>query len=388
MKHIRYIQMGWLMLLVALLLAVMITPAGATSSTTRHTAQGLDNTTSVDATIYITLGTLTPRFQDSINQQVPVAVNSAITSIVSKLPKQDQGWAQQMANTLIQPSATLTGLTTQQNGIVTSISISLYPGDPRPLNTSMLVSFRVIDSSTIQVTATPINGSPALASGPLATFQIPVGQLSSISTTPACGDAALGVKLQFPVALGHGQTAAQIQPSILNSFVSRDTPQRLNSVSGGHTTYSVAPSADTDSYIELPASSLASIGNSVGDLPINNSMTAKNIRIGVEGSNLVITSDVYDSFWGKIGTAVTTVAPTASSGNLAVHVLSTSIQVFGLFTIPYDRYNNQIEQTLNSKLNGALAGKFYVTQAAIGPNAHVPCAAGDSLVMTGQATLG
>src|SRR5436309_7698621 len=108
MKHIRYIQMGWLMLLVALLLAVMVTPAGATSSTAQHTAQRLDNTTSVDATIYITLGTLTPRFQDRINQQVPVAVSSAITSIVSKLPKQDQGWAQQMANTLIQPSATLT----------------------------------------------------------------------------------------------------------------------------------------------------------------------------------------------------------------------------------------------------------------------------------------
>jgi len=112
-------------------------------------------------------------------------------------------------------------------------------------------------------------------------------------------------------------------------------------------------------------------------------MTAKNIRIGVQGSNLVITSDIYDSFFGNIGTAVTTVAPTASNGSLAVHVLNTNLQLFGLFSFPYNSYNAQIEQTLNSKLNGALTGKFTVASAAIGPNAAVPCAAGDSLVLTG-----
>jgi len=108
----------------------------------------------------------------------------------------------------------------------------------------------------------------------------------------------------------------------------------------------------------------------------------------VQGSNLVINSDIYDSFWGKIGTATTTVAPTAAGGNLAVHVLSTTITILNLFTFPYDSYNQQIQQTLNSKLNGALAGKFTVTRAAIGPNAQLPCAAGNSLVLTGSASLG
>jgi hypothetical protein len=130
------------------------------------------------------------------------------------------------------------------------------------------------------------------------------------------------------------------------------------------------------------------MGNSVGDLPINSSMTAKNVNIGVQSSNLVINADVYDSFLGKIGTATTTAAPTAAGGSLAVHVLSTTITFLNIFTFPYDSYNAQIQQTLNSKLNRALAGKFTVTRAAIGPNAHVPCAAGDSLVLTGATNLG
>ncbi|HAG98626.1 MAG TPA: hypothetical protein DCL75_07165, partial [Ktedonobacter sp.] len=74
--------------------------------------------------------------------------------------------------------------------------------------------------------------------------------------------------------------------------------------------------------------------------------------------------------------------------NLAVHVLSTSITVLNIFTFPYDSYNQQIQQTLNAKLNGALKGKFNVSQAAIGPNAHVPCAASSSLVLTGTTSLG
>ncbi len=85
---------------------------------------------------------------------------------------------------------------------------------------------------------------------------------------------------------------------------------------------------------------------------------------------------------------MTTVAPTAAGGNLAVHVLNTNLTILNIFTFPYNSYNQQIEKTLNTKLNGALAGKFYVSQAAIGPNAHVPCAANNSLLLTGTANLG
>ena len=49
-----------------------------------------------------------------------------------------------------------------------------------------------------------------------------------------------------------------------------------------------------------------------------------------------------------------------------------------------DQYNHQIQQTLNSKLGNAFAGKFYVAQAGIGPNGLLACAARDSLVLTGN----
>ena len=390
MKYARYIQAGWVMLLATLLLGLVVTPAGAASSTARQITQGSGNATSVGATIYLTRRTLAPLFQSGIEQQVPGAVSSAINNIVSGLPRQDQGWALQMANTLIQPSATLTGLTTQPGGLVTSLQVSLYPGDPQPINISMLVSLSVLNSSTVQVSARPLNGGPALVSGPLATFQVPIGQLNSINTTPGCGDSALALRLQFPVALGNAQTQLQgrvQQNTALSAYTSTSTDNRGQSQSNPGMLRST-PSTNTNAYIELPASSLASMGNSVGDLPITSNMMAKNANIGVQGSNLLISADVYDSFLGKIGTATTTVAPTAAGGSLAVHVLSTTITFLNIFTFPYDSYNAQIQQTLNSKLNRALAGKFTVTQAAIGPNTHVPCAAGDSLVLTGVASLG
>ena len=395
MKHIRYIQAGWTLLLLGLLISLIATPARAASTTTRYTAQSQANITSVNSTIYITNATLTPIFQSNLNAQVPGAVSSAISNIVGKLPKQDQGWALQMATTLLQPSASLTSLTTQSNGLATSIRMALYPGDPQPINANMLVTLRVINSSTIQVSATPINGSPALVNGPLTTFSIPIGQLNSITTTPPCGDASLAIKLQFPISLAQAQAVSQNQPTALSSFVngqngqysqhSQLQPTLHRSTS---TTTSVVPISSTNSYVELPASSLASIGNTISSLPVSGSMTAQNIQIGVQGSNMVINSDIYDSFWGKIGTATTTVAPTAVGGNLNVNVLNTTITVLNIFTFPYNTYNQQIQQTLNTKLNGALAGKFYVSQAAIGANPHVPCAASNSLVLTGTANLG
>src|SRR2546421_700925 len=139
MTRIRYLQVGWVMLLAVLLLGLVVTPAGARSKAMQHIAQLVDNTTSVNATIYITKGTLEPIFQSRIEQQVPVAVNGAISSIVSKLPQRDQGWARQMASTLIQPSASLTSLTTEQGGLATSLHVTLYPGDPQPIDANILV---------------------------------------------------------------------------------------------------------------------------------------------------------------------------------------------------------------------------------------------------------
>jgi hypothetical protein len=316
--------------------------------------------------------------------QVPSAFNSAINNMVSKLPPQDQSWALLMANTLLQPSVSLVSLSAQPKGLLATIQLSLYNGDPQPTTASMLISFSVLNSSTVQVTATPVNGSPALVSGPVASFQVPIGQLNSIATTPTCGASTLALHLLFPVSLGSTGSTMAIQgqkgtPALAAPMQPQRMGQREQAMKTG--------SANTNAYVEIPASSLAQMGSSIGSMPFGN-MTAQNIQISVQGQDLVITSDVYlnnSSF--QIGTAVTTMAPTASGGNLAVHVLSTTFNLFGIFSINENSYNQQIEQTINSKLNGALAGKFNVTAAGIGPTSQIPCVASDSLLLTGTTSL-
>ena len=73
----------------------------------------------------------------------------------------------------------------------------------------------------------------------------------------------------------------------------------------------------TNTYIEIPASSLSSIGSSIGSIPVSSSFTAQNIRVTVQGKNLDILSDIY---WSglNIGTADTTISPGASGGKLVL----------------------------------------------------------------------
>ncbi|HLJ33517.1 MAG TPA: hypothetical protein VKU38_07700 [Ktedonobacteraceae bacterium] len=381
-KYIRFLQVGWISLLLLLLLALMVTPVSANSTSVPGNTQQ-NPATSVAANIYITLGTLQPLFQSNINNMVPGAVNNAINGIVGSLPQKDRSWAQIMATTLFQPSATLTGLTKQSNGLVASLQLSLYQGDPHPINASLLTTFSVASASSISVTAKPVSGSPTLVNGPISTFQIPFGQLHSIQTTAACGDAALNVGLQFPISLAQGQTQTQTQPSGLNAPVSPMALQQRNLVEKNSD-----PATNQNSYVEIPATSIASIGNSIGSFPVNSSQTAKNIQVSVQGNQIVVTSDIYDSFWGHIGSAVTTMAPTTSNGNIAVKVLSTTFKLFGFISIPYDSYDQSIQQSLNTKLQGALAGKFNATHAQIGPNPQIPCAASNSLLLTGTVSLG
>ncbi len=360
-------QIGLALFLPIIALTLLVTPAYAAQQIGAHATRNLD-ATPIDATIYLTTGTLQPIFQDRINQQVPEAVNNAINTIVGNMPANDRTWAGQMAATLIQPSATLSSLTPQQNGLAASLRINLYPGDPHPINTTILVKFSIINSSTVQVTALPEKGSPTLVSGPLTTFQIPLGQLNAINPTPACGDAALAVNLQFPLSLGQSQ-------------------QSSTGTTGGLAIRAQnVPQAGTGAYIAIPATSLASLGSSIGTIPVSNSLTAQNINLTVQGSNLVITSDIYLGFL-QIASATTYVQPTAVNGNLSVNVLKTNLTFLQFFTFPNNSYNQQIKQILNAKLNGALSGKFNVTSAAIGVNNHIPCSSSNSLILTGTTTL-
>jgi hypothetical protein len=322
--------------------------------------------------VYLTTGSLASTFQNRIDQQVPNVVNTAIHNMVSTLPAKDQGWANVMATTLIQPSAVLVSLYPRQGGLVMTLHLSLYPGDPKAVTSSTLISFGVLNSSTVQVNATPLSGNPSLVNGPLTTFRMPLGSLNSIHSTPGCGSAALALNLQFPVALGHTYSPqVQYHTTNISTAVNKYLLER-----------------NTNSFIEVPAASLSSLSNGIGTMPVGNSFTAKNVRIVVQGRSIHILSAIY---WNglNIGTADTTSTPYAARGNLLLHVLSTNLSIFNLFTFPLNSYNQQIQQTLNSKLENVFAGKFYAVQAGIGLNGLLPCAASDSLVLAGTiSTLG
>lgn len=386
MKQKRWIPVIWIALLALLLAGVIIVPAraaGAASTTVHHSAQPGAAAVPLNSTIYLTTPALESLFQQNIAQQAPGAFNSATSAIVAKLPAKDRQWIQQMIAALIQPSASLTGLATLKSGLDASIQIALYNGDPQPINTSMLITFQVLNGSTAQVSAQPLNGGPTLASGPLSTFQIPFGQLQSIGTTPSCGSSALALHMQVPVSFGKAQASTSVQTetvAALNQHINQQQQPARQSAANN------VPASDSI-YVEIPASSLAQVGGSIGTMPVSGGLTAQNIQIGVQGNNLVINSDIYDSFFGFIGTAQTTMTPTASNGNLAVTVSSTTFTILGFITFPVNSYNQQIQQTLNSKLNSAFAGKFYATQARIGPNGSIPCAAGNSLLLSGSASL-
>ena len=380
MKHKTYLRVGWVVLPILLTIFVSILTILPAQAATRHT-HIKQATTPLGATIYLTNGTLAPIFQSRVNQQVPGVVSAAIASIVSKLPVADQGWASTIATTVIQPSVLLTSLVPTQGGLVASIRISLYTGDPQPINARLLIKFSVLDSSTVQVSVQPMPGSPSLINGPITTLHIPIGQLNSINATPGCGDSSLAVNLQVPVSLGGQTTPTQSGQTASNSVgVMRQQQvqqQTLSSTASGGTT-----------YVEISSASLAALGNSLGSFPIdNNNMSAQNIQVSVQGSSIIVTSDIILGSSFKLGTAVTTVQPTAIGGDLAVNVLSTTLTVLQVFTFPQDTYNAQIQHLLNAKLGTALSGKFSISYAAIGTNSHVPCTASDSLVLTGTTNL-
>ncbi len=383
MSYFKGYRVPWSVLLAILLALFVVMPVSASVRAIRSFQHArAASATTLNATFYLTTSTLQPMFQSRIDQQVPGAMNAAMAGVVNNLPPADRGWASQMADALIQPSATLTALTPQQGGLRANVRLSLYPGDPKPIKAATLVTFSVMNATTMRISARPLPGNPALVNGPLTTLHVPLGQLNGVSATPGCGDAALAINLNVPVALGQGATAA-IAPSS-SSFVAltkNDVQQRqlvqAQQSSAGTTT----------AYAEIPASSLSSLGQGIGSLPVATNLSARNIQLGVQGSQLVITSTIYLGTSLKLGTATTYVQPMASNGSLTVHVARTTLTIFSLFTFPYNTYNSQIEQTLNGKLNGALGGKFYATSAAIGSNPHVPCAAGDSLILTGSTSL-
>ncbi len=407
-NYTRYIKIGWVLILLLLLVGIFATP-GPSADASKLATQNKKDAVALNAKIYLTQSTLKPLFQDRINQQVPGAVSAAINSIVSKLPGANQIWAGQMAQALLQPSAVLTQLTPQHDGLNATIRLSLYPNDPKPTDMHMLIKFSVLDASTIQVSAQPINGSPALVNGPLTTIKVPIGQLNTINATPNCGDANLAIGLQVPVNLAQGETqplqdqgvaktSSQNESFSYVQYPAQNDPARSSSLQRSllttMTSFSFHKNSMQDnvisSYIEIPADSLMTLGNNVGTIQLNRSLSAQNIQLNVQGSQMVVTADIMGSFLGapiKLATATTNILPAAQGGKLVLNVQDTQVTV-AIVTFSQNSYNSQIQQLLNGKLGNALGGKFNVTAVSLGSNnTPVSCAASDSLMLTGTANL-
>src|SRR5260370_7885796 len=114
----------------------------------------------------------------------------------------------------------------------------------------MVIGFSVANASTVQVSAHPLNGSPALVNGPLTTFQIPVGQLNGINTTPLCGDSALAVKVHFPVTIGPLPTPPP--PQGLNNL-----PVQCHTPTDNPTNFTPLSPDTLAPYVAIPSSSLS-----------------------------------------------------------------------------------------------------------------------------------
>jgi hypothetical protein len=354
-------QSGRILLLVSVLLVPFLLIASAVRAQERTQQFVNDDSTQLAAMIYLTTSTLRPMFEDNLKQQVPTAFEQTINNMVGKLPDSDQDWARQMAQTLLQPSTSLTEFKPQDDGVLTSVRLKLYPNDPKPIDSSMLIKFSKQDDSTIQVSAQAIPNKPALMKGNLTTFHIPVGKLTSVKTTATCNDAALGLGLNIGLSL----TAQQQEPRGLN-----------------------APPKTMPAFVEIPKTSLAQLGTSMGTMQVSQHLSANNIQVGVQGKNLLVTADILFDGSIKLGVARTLIEPQAKEGNLAVHVVKTEITVFQVFTFPNNAYNTQVEQSLNDRLSKALAGKFSVDEAHIGSTAQLPCVAADSLLLAGSTRIG
>src|SRR5579883_573565 len=378
----REVHVRWLSpLLVMLILGTIVAPVSASRQEpgrAQRPALGVLNTT-----IYLTTATLQPLFQSRIDQQLPNIMNSTLETQVSGLPDASKTWAKQLANALIQPSATLTQLSTRQDGLAATLSLSLYPHDPKPTSASMLVKFSVLDSSTIQVSAQPTDGSPTLVSGPLTTIKVPLGKLTDIRTTPNCGDSALAIDLQLPISLDQGQPTPT--PSTTSSPATTLIEER--GLADIRNIAHQQNASDTDSYVEITTSALKTLGQSLGSIPVSGTWTAQNLQIGMQNNELVVVSDIVLADTSiKVATATTLILPTIENGTLALHVQKTDLTVLFL-KFSEDSYNQQIEQMLNGNLGKQLAGKFNATAVATGGNKHITCAASTSLILTGTINL-
>lgn len=340
------LRQRWLDMLLLLLMVLFIIFANLSAEIPRPTS----NTVTLNTTIYLPTATLKPILQSNVDQQIQAS---------------NQGWL----GSLIHPS--VTQLTPQSDGLAMTLSQSLFPGGPSPINSSTLLKFGVLNSSTIQVSGEPMAGGPAFLNGPLTQINVTQGSVNGISPTPNCGDSALAVKLGFPISIGQGQQGSQAK--LIQSAEMIRQPS--------------ANTATAKAYVEVTSSVLASLGNQMGSFPVSQNLTAQNIRIGVENNEILVRSDI--SLWQTgimVGSSTIHILPLVENGNLLLHVTETDISV-AFLTFPEDSYDQQIQNQINQQLANALGNLFTVTKVGIGSDMHIPCMAHDSLILTGTTNM-
>jgi hypothetical protein len=307
------------------------------------------STITLNATIYLPTATLKPILQSNVDQQVQ-ANNQGLPGLV------------------IHPS--VTQLTPQNDGLMMTLKQSLFPGGPSVIDASMLLQFSVLNSSTIQVSAQPMPGSPAFLNGPVTQIKVPQGSINSIFPTPNCGDSGLAAKLGFPIKIGQAQQGTQTALIQSVGMIQQSPPTNA-----------------AQAYVEVTSSALAALGNQIGSFPISDNLTAQNIHISIEKNEILVESDI--SLWQTgiiVGSSATHILPLVENGNLLLHVTDTNLSV-AFLTFPDDSYDQQIQDQINQQLAGTLGGLFTVTKVAIGSDGHIPCAASDSLILTGTTSL-
>ncbi|GCF07236.1 hypothetical protein [Dictyobacter arantiisoli] len=389
---------GMFAIICVLILVLVLLGIGTSAYTEQSTLARIGNVKAANtlaARIYLTHDALVQRFQQEINRQLPQLKKNAINNVTGGASASSQGWEGQLVNALIDPSVTLSTLTPESNGLNAGLTLSLYPGDSTPTTSHMLITFHILNGSNIQVSSQALPGSQALITGPITTLQVPIGTLTTIQTTPNCGDANLKLGLQLP--LQHSQTQGMLNsthPQYIQTIQtiqdSQTRPRYATLSMQTSRRNNLASQTALPAGVEIPFSSLSSLAAGIGTIKLNSSLEVNNIQLGIQNNQLAVTADIVALVFGKptlkLGTTTTLIDPQALNGKLALHVAKTTLNVL-IFSFPEDSYNQQIQQMLSQQVGNVLNGKFNVSAVKLGPDPHLPCAATDSMILTGTTTI-
>lgn len=352
MKQRKIIRLASMFLVPLLLLVAFTLPVHAASSKRAIVRHPNDDANTVN--VYLPIGAMQQQFQQGISQTLPDQFNQSLEQQTKSLPSDIRPLVTQLVGELLQPSATLSQLTPQQEGLVASIKISLFPHDPHPSGFSMLLVFNKINSTSAEVDVKAVPGQPAPpAMGNLDTFNVSLGQLNSIGPTPGCGVSALKMNITTP----QGQQSTSSQGG------------------GGPGGFPL--------FIEVPAAAFQQGAAAAGDMQLAAGFSVQNIQISLQGNGMLVTTQIAFAGLG-VGSTTTAIQLSAANGKLVGTVTSTQVNVVGL-SFPLDNFDQDIQQMINQELGTMMGNMLYVTSVNFGPTAAIPCSKPGNMLLGGFA---